>query len=193
MDGSRRRGRPRQEEVDERILEATLRLLAEGGYGHVSLDDIASAAQTTRATIYLRYSSKAELVAAAIANARRAIALPPATGITREDLVAQLRQFQESMAAPYSLPIVGTALAEAETTPEMLASLREHVVGTRREALRAILQRARARGELAAGVDIELAVAQLIGSYYALAIDGKAIAQDWAERVVGQVFAGIGQ
>lgn len=193
MDGSRRRGRPRQEEVDERILEATLRLLAEGGYGHVSLDDIASAAQTTRATIYLRYSSKAELVAAAIANARRVIALPPATGITREDLVAQLRQFQESMAAPYSLPIVGTALAEAETTPELLASLREHVVGTRREALRAILQRARARGELAAGVDIELAVAQLIGSYYALAIDGKAIAQDWAERVVGQVFAGIGQ
>jgi AcrR family transcriptional regulator len=45
-------GRPRQTELDRRILEAALRLLAERGYAHMSLDDVATAAHTTRATIY---------------------------------------------------------------------------------------------------------------------------------------------
>src|SRR5579885_1255589 len=106
------RGRPRQAVLDQRILDATLQLLAERGYAHMSMDDVATTAHTTRATIYLRYPSKAVLTAAAIVHARRSFVLPPSTGDLRQDLVAQLHHFQESMAAPYSLPIIGAALAE---------------------------------------------------------------------------------
>jgi AcrR family transcriptional regulator len=185
------RGRPRQTALDQRILQATLHLLAERGYAHMSLDDIATAAQTTRATIYLRYPSKAALAAAAIVHARRLFTLPPLIGELRYDLVAQLRHFQESMAASYSLPIIGAALAEQHTTPNLLAVLREHVVTSRRQMLRSILEEARSRGELAPDADIDLAMAQLIGSYYALAIAGEPIPSDWPERVIDQVFAGI--
>jgi AcrR family transcriptional regulator len=188
---TRPRGRPRQATLDQRILQATLRLLAERGYAHMSLDDIATAARTTRATIYLRYPSKAALAAAAIVHARRLFTLPPLTGDLRYDLVAQLRHFQESMAASYSLPIIGAALAEQHTTPNLLAVLRERVVASRRQMLRSILEEARLRGELAPDVDIDLAVAQLIGSYYALAIAGEPVPSDWPERVVDQVLAGI--
>ena len=191
MHESRPRGRPRQEALDQRILEATLGLLAEGGYAHMSLDDIATAAHTTRATIYLRYPSKAVLAVAALVHSRSSFVLPPATGKLREDLVAQLHHFQESMAAPYSLPIIGTALAEERTTPELLAALREYVVGSRRQMLRSILQEAQSRNELAPLVDIDLAVAQLIGSYYAFAIAGDPVLPDWPQRVVDQVLAGI--
>jgi AcrR family transcriptional regulator len=157
----------------------------------MSLDDIATAARTTRSTIYLRYPSKAALTAAAIVHARRSFALLPLTGELRRDLVAQLHHFQESMAAPYSLPIIGAALAEEHTAPELLAALREHVVTSRRQMLRSILQQARSRNELAPLVDIDLAVAQLIGSYYAFSIAGDPIPSDWPERVVDQVLAGI--
>ncbi|HEY0756775.1 MAG TPA: TetR/AcrR family transcriptional regulator [Ktedonobacteraceae bacterium] len=191
MKETRPRGRPRESALDERILEATLRLLAEVGYAHMSYEEIAMAAHTTRATIYLRYSSKAVLATTAIAYARRSFTLAPLTGDTRLDLLAQLRHFQESMDAPYSLPLVGVALAEAQSTPELLAALREYVISTRREGLRAILQQAQARSELEPSTDIELAVAQLIGSYYALSIAGKSVAADWPERVVGQLLAGI--
>jgi AcrR family transcriptional regulator len=188
---TRPRGRPREAVLDERILEATLRLMAEVGYARMSFDDIAIAARTTRATIYLRYPSKAALAVAAIVQARRSFVLPPPTGDLCQDLVAQLHHFQESLAAPYSLTIIGTALAEEHTTPELLAVLREQVVASRRQMLRSILQRARSRNELATLVDIDLAVAQLLGSYYAFSIAGDPIPSDWPERVVDQVFAGI--
>lgn len=191
MHATHPRGRPRQAELDYRILEATLHLLAERGYAHMSLDDIATAARTTRATIYLRYSSKAVLVAAAIVHARRSFTLPPSTGDLRQDLVAQLRHFQKSMAAPYSLPIIGAALAEEHTTPELLTALREHVVASRRQSLRTILQQAQSHHKLEPQVDVDLAVAQLVGSYYAFSIAGDPIPPNWPERVVDQVFAGI--
>lgn len=185
------RGRPRKATLDQEILEATLRLMAEVGYAHMSLDDIATAAHTTRATIYLRYPSKVALAAAAIVHARRAHVLPQTTGNLRHDLTAHLRHFQSSMAAPYSLPIIGTALAEERTAPELLKALREQVVGSRRHMIRSILQEAQARNELALQIDVELVVAQLIGSFYALYIAGDPIPSDWPERVVEQVLAGI--
>ncbi len=177
--------------LDQRILDTTLRLLAEEGYANMSLDDVATAAHTTRATIYLRYPSKTALAVAALVHSRSSFVLPPLTGKLREDLVAQLHHFQESMNAPYSLPIVGTALAEEHTTPELLVALRQYVMGSRRQMLRSILQDAQSRNELKPQVDIELAVAQFIGSYYALAIAGNPIPPDWPQRVVDQVLAGI--
>ena len=191
MDETRPRGRPREAALDERILDATLLLMAEVGYAHTSLDDIATAAHTTRATIYLRYPSKAALVAAAIVHARPSFVSSPTAGNLRQDLVAQLHHFQESMAVPYKLPIIGAALAEEHTTPELLMVLREQVVASRRQMLRSILLRAQAHNELVPSVDINLVAAQLIGSYYALAIAGDAIPPDWPERVVDQVLAGI--
>ena len=95
------------------------------------------------------------------------------------------------MAAPYSLPLIGAMLAEEHTTPELLMVFREQVVASRRQMLRSILQQAQSRHELAPLVDVNLVVAQLIGSYYALAIAGEPILPDWPERVVDQVFAGI--
>ena len=191
MSETRSRGRPRQTELDQRILAATLHLLAEEGYAHMSLDDIANAAHTTRATIYLRYASKALLVAAAIVHARSSFVSPPSTGDLRQDLVAQLHHFQESLSAPYSLPLIGAALAEEHVTPELLAVIRKHIVASRRQMLQSILKEAQSRNELAPQTDIDLAVAQLVGSYYALSIAGDTIPSDWPQRVVDQVLAGI--
>ncbi len=191
MQTTRPRGRPRLAALDQRILEATLHVLAEGGYAHMSFDDIATAAHTTRATIYLRYPSKAELTAAAIVSAQHPSALPPTRGDLRQDLIAQLRHFQESMAAPYSLPVVGMALAEASSTPELLSALREHVVAAQRRTLLSILQQAITHNELEPQIDLDLAIAQLVGSYYALSIAGECIPADWPERVVDQVLVGI--
>jgi hypothetical protein len=139
----------------------------------------------------LRYPSKAVLTGAASVHARRSFVLPPSTGDLRQDLVAQLHHFQESMAAPYSLPIIGVTQAEERTTPELLAVHHEPVVASRRHMLRSILQQAQSRNELAPLVDIDLAVAPPIGSYYAFSIVSDPILPDWPQRVVDQVLVGI--
>ena len=59
-------GRPRDPETDRAILQATLKLLTDQGYAGMSVERVASEAGVGKTTIYRRYSSKEELVAAAL-------------------------------------------------------------------------------------------------------------------------------
>lgn len=188
---SRPRGRPRAQATDARILTATLDLLGQVGYARMSLDDVAQVAGVTRPTIYLRYPNKAALARAAMASAREHTPMPPSTGDTLADLAAQLRHFQAGITHPHGLSMIGALLAEEHAMPELLALYRTEVVAPRRELIRAVLVAAQERRELSAHADIELAVSQLLGSYYSLYIEGAVISDDWPERVSAQVLRGL--
>ena len=59
-------GRPRSEASHHAIIEATLELLIESGYGALTMDAVRTRAGVGKATIYRRWSSKEELVSDAI-------------------------------------------------------------------------------------------------------------------------------
>jgi AcrR family transcriptional regulator len=177
--------------VDQRIVAATLRLMAQHGYVRMSLEEVAAAAGVTRPTIYRRYPSKAALATAALATSRRQHPPPAETGDVRTDLIAQLRHFQRGVGRPYGVSLVGTVLSEEHETPELLALYREHVVHPRRRLVRAVLDRARERGELRAGADLDLAVTMLIGAYYGQYLAGDPFPPDWAERNVDAILRGL--
>ena len=59
-------GRPRSEASHQAIIEATLELLIEGGYGALTMEAVRTRAGVGKATIYRRWSSKEELVRDAI-------------------------------------------------------------------------------------------------------------------------------
>lgn len=61
-------GRPRDATCSTRISRAALELLAEVGYDRLSMESVAERAQSSKATLYRRWSSKAELVAAVISD-----------------------------------------------------------------------------------------------------------------------------
>ena len=82
-----RRGRPRSPEVDAAILDAALRLLAAEGYARMTVDGVAAEAGVSKAAIYLRYRSKADLATAALARLRES-GRPEPTGDLRTDLTA---------------------------------------------------------------------------------------------------------
>ena len=69
------------------ILAVTLRLLQEHGYDQLTVDAVASAARASKATVYRRWPSKAELVLAAFIEGVRQVAVPPNTGSLRGDLL----------------------------------------------------------------------------------------------------------
>ena len=75
------RGRPRREGADEEILAVTLELLREKGYRELTVDAVAERAGVAKTTVYRRWPSKGDLVAAAIAP----LALP-------EDAASLLRE-----------------------------------------------------------------------------------------------------
>jgi AcrR family transcriptional regulator len=64
-----RRGRPRDARVDAAIRDATLALLAEGGYARATFEAVAERAGLQRPAIYRRFPDRAALVAAAVRGA----------------------------------------------------------------------------------------------------------------------------
>ena len=74
------------------LLAVTLELLQEHGYDRLSLDAVATTARASKATLYRRWPTKAELVLAAFVEGTRHIAVDPDTGTLRSDLLALAEQ-----------------------------------------------------------------------------------------------------
>lgn len=187
---ARSAGRPRSAEKDAVILRAALDLLASHGYARMSLSQVAASAQVSKSTIHLRWKTKADLLTAALAALRMADA-PPASGNTRADLTAVLKDFADTVERVNGMALIGTCLSEEAHTPELLSLLRERTVLPRRALLRDVLEEARARGEIRADADLEAAVSALLGPYYADYMAGRAGRQGWAEDSVALVLASL--
>lgn len=183
-------GRPRDPETERRILDATLRHLAEAGYSRMSVDNIALAAGVSKPTIYRRWPGKADLATAALRTLQ--LSEPPVdTGSTTGDLIATLENFSRSLLRPNGLSLIGTVLAEESHTPELLALFRERLVVPRRRMLHDILERAKRQGELRRGANLDAAVNLLVGAFYARYLAASAIPAGFARELVLLVWPGL--
>jgi AcrR family transcriptional regulator len=180
-------GRPRCPGKEAAILGAARTLLADRGFTRMTLDEVARVAGVSKATVHLRWRTKAELAAAALSTLRPAGTATP-TGDPRADLVAQLADFADTMIRSGGMALVGTCLAEEGHTPELLDVFREYAVLPRRAAIRRTLDRARRRGTLAADTDPDALTSALLGAFHADYLAGRVGAAEWAERTVAAVI-----
>jgi AcrR family transcriptional regulator len=188
--GTRSVGRPRDPGHDDAILDATLRQIASEGYARMSLQRIAEEAGVSKASIYLRWPTKADLATAAMEHARLA-EFPAATGDIRADLIAQLHWFQQTTERLSVMGLIGACLVEEGHTPELMQMLRERAGRPRLANLREVLQEAAERGEIDAEADIDEAARLLYGVFYAEYLPGPDLAADWADRAVDLVLRGL--
>ena len=150
------RGRKRDNTRDADILDAALDVLAELGASGLTMDLVAERAGAGKATIYRRWTSKAELVIDAVAHMKRKqvdIEHLPDTGTLRGDLLGLFKpaamevstRKRKIMTGLASLLAADQALAEAVSTA---------VVQPWAEAHFALMQRAQKRREISALADI---------------------------------------
>ncbi|HET9770038.1 MAG TPA: TetR/AcrR family transcriptional regulator [Acidimicrobiia bacterium] len=187
---ARRRGRPRSPEIDRAVLEVTLRHLADPGFGRMSLEAIAAEAGVGRAALYRRWADKAALATAALEHLRTS-ERSPRTGDTRRDLVAQLERVRRFYTQLGGMAMVGALLTEEERHPELLARFRERVVAPRREQLRAILLEGQARGDIRPDLDLDVAVAALVGTFYARYLSGDRFPPGWSDTVIETLWPSL--
>lgn len=183
-------GRPRDPDIDERVLATTRAHLARHGYEAMSLVAIAAEAGTTRQALYRRWTGKADLATAAIASLARHESRGP-TEDPRADLVRELEAFRTGVSRPDGVPMVATMLLPS-TDPALVALYRERIVAPRRSRLRSILERARDAGLVDADADIDVAVTMCTGSWYARALTGARPPTRWAERTATLVWRALG-
>ncbi|MGZ4224597.1 MAG: TetR/AcrR family transcriptional regulator [Solirubrobacteraceae bacterium] len=191
------RGRPRDERADRAILAATLELMAEHGLNDLRTDDVADRARVGKATIYRRYRSKEELVAAAVATLVSEITIPAERptreeGSTREDLLALMRGAVELYSGSVAADLMPSLVAEMRKSPELARTVREGFLTRRRAALREVLERGVTLGDLRTDLDFELALDVLGGPlFYRLLITGGPIDERLAESVVDLILTGF--
>jgi AcrR family transcriptional regulator len=183
-------GRPRSARVDDAILAAARAELAEHGYARMSVDGVAARAGVSKPTVYLRHRTKADLATAAIAS-MRVQPRPAPTDDVRADLVAHLRLLRAGLERPHGMAMLGTMLAEEHDTPELLELFRERLVAPRRRELRAVLEAARARGELRDGANLDAAVNALVGGLLARYLAGEALGGRFVATLVDTILNGL--
>jgi AcrR family transcriptional regulator len=164
---TRPRGRPRSETARTAILSAAIALLLDQGLSAMSMDDVAEFAGVSKATIYRWWASKELLALDALSTDwARTSTKPRDTGSLRGDLLAHLRPWiRQVNEKPYGRVIAGL-VAQAQTDPDFATVYREHFVQPRRDAIRPVLLRAIARGEIPADTDLEVSLDLVYGPIY---------------------------
>lgn len=165
MSESRVSGRPRSESAREAILEAGFRLLVERGYAGFGIEPVAAAAGTGKSTIYRWWNSKAELAVEAFFNATEAELRFPNTGSAESDFRAQIMELANVLRGERGRAFAGM-LAGAGSDPDLGRALGERWLAPRRAWGFERMNRAKAAGELRAGVEVGAALAVLYGPLY---------------------------
>src|SRR5918911_4206081 len=148
---SPRGGRPRDPSRDEVIRAAILRLLAEVGYGALTMDAVAAEAGVGKATINRRWRTKQDLVVDTISDLNRAEAIPPDTGSLEGDLRQMLRQMVGVINGPAGAATL-SLLSTVPHQPALAAAFRTGPLALWRQAFERIWDRAEQRGEVRPGI-----------------------------------------
>lgn len=146
-------GRPRKAEVDRRILSSAMDVFVRGGWRDFSIDEVARRAGVGKASVYLRWADKADLLFDALSAAYRPWELAPGNSL-RADLEALVTAIIGELSID-----VGWAINRAPADPDMpprLQALCRSLIDTRLQVVTAMIKAAKARGEIPADAPEDL-------------------------------------
>ncbi len=180
--------RPRVEgDREQEIFDATLRVLEEVGYDRLTMDAVAAAARASKATLYRRWNGKVALVIDALLSMKAPHDVPD-TGSLRGDLLAAFCG-DGGLTDHSAVATFASVLTAISRDEEFAAAFRDRVIGPKAAVGRQVFERARDRGELREGVDIDLLAPALAGiMLHRLFLMGLPPDQETIARVVDQII-----
>jgi AcrR family transcriptional regulator len=128
------------------LLAVTLQLLQEHGYDRLTVDAVAAKARASKATVYRRWPSKAELVLAAFIEGIRQVAVPPETGTLRGDLLRMGELICQQ--GKQHAGTIRAVLVEVSRSPALNEVMQHEFIEQRKALMNHILQQAVDRGEI---------------------------------------------
>src|SRR6476646_1811309 len=175
----------RGEHVRRSVLAAAFDELAEHGAGAATVAGVARRSGVHETTIYRRWVTKEKLFVEAMLS-RSADEIPaPDTGSIRDDLLAVVRAVIAYVTSPVGL----AALHVATLTVDENSDAREAFWAGRLDALRPVVERGIARGELRPDTDARLLLETVIAPLHGrLLLTGEPVDEKLGERVVDLVL-----
>jgi AcrR family transcriptional regulator len=145
---------------DDALRAAALTLLAQIGYDRLTVDKIAASAGAGKATIYRRWSGKAELVVDALMSQKEEFVVAD-TGNLRGDLTALALQASAAKEHPLDSQVMIGLVSALPRDPELRDVFYERLVNPHLATLKMIFERAVTRGEIAPVKNLDTVVSIL--------------------------------
>lgn len=186
------RGRPRNAAAREKVLRAARALLGAAGVGAVTIEAVAAASGVSKPTIYRTWPNAQAVVMAALMQATPVVAPPSARVRALPALRQQLRDIAAALGSRTGRSVT-LILAAADAETELSKAFRHHFILERRAEGRRLLDSAAARGEIRAGLDLDLVLDELYGAIFFRIMLGHApVDERMCERLLDQVMSGAG-
>ena len=128
------------------LLDVTLQLLQEHGYDRLTVDAVAAMARASKATVYRRWPSKAELVLAAFIEGCRQAAVAPGTGTLRGDLLRLGEVICQH--ARQQAGTIRAVMVEVSRQPALHEAMQNEFLDQRKALIQEVLHQAAERGEI---------------------------------------------
>lgn len=188
-----RKGRPRDERIDEDITAAALELLSTEGFDRFSVEAVAARAGVAKTTVYRRFPTRNDLIVGALLRLNDELPPPPAAGPVRERLIGVLNGIRRRTTESVRGRILMQVVSEGLRDPALADLVHHRVLAPRRQALRDVIADGIASGELRADVEVDTVVPVLVGPMLYLGMWSGAAATKavTVEAVVDLVLTGL--
>lgn len=183
-------GRPPDLAKRRAIIEATREVLAEVGYTSMTIDGVAQRAGASRVLVYRVWDTKLALAADALFGSMGAFEVPD-TGSLEADLRAFVAQHVERMSGDAYLKGLPGLTVELLTDPDLYRWMHVRFVQPSEDGYRAILERARARGEIEADIDPRVLTRVISGATTSLAQTGRMSRDTTTDTLVRLLLGGL--
>jgi AcrR family transcriptional regulator len=180
--------RPRSEEARKAALDATLDLLLLQGADGITFDEVAARSGVAKTTLYRHFGTKQAMLVAAASSCF--VEHPtPDTGDLLEDLRRIFDKGNDAEAKRRIPEVMPKLLASCD--PELQRCLKV-LIEERRRPVRTVLQLAQLRGEISRELDLDAALAMLIGPFVQRnMLDGDEVTDEFRDAVFETVVAGL--
>lgn len=181
---TRRRG----QDLETAILDATLDLLGTVGIGGLTMEGVAAAAHTGKASVYRRWRSKEDLLVDAIRRALPPLDVEPDTGSVRDDLIVLL-QVMAASASSRNGCALAAFMFDTSTDRELINVIKKRAMEPRDDLVVKALARGRDRGEVRPSAvttqTAEVGPALIVHKYL---MDGPPVTDDYVVDIVDNVL-----
>lgn len=178
---------PRWTEREVELLTVTLSLLHQTGYDRLTIDEVAARARASKATVYRRWPTKADLVIAAVSHGMRHAVRAPDTGSLRGDLM-RLAELITGQATALAGTLTAV-LTELRRNPRLSAVVEKELLHEKRPIFQTVLRQAADRGEIDPG-RIETDLWDLLPGYllFRFLVPGRAVTTDTIRALIDEVL-----
>ena len=182
--------RPRSEEAHRAALDTTVELLLEGGVEGVTFDEVAARSGVAKSTLYRHFGTRDDLIAKAAQGCVVEHPTPDTSSLATdlEFLFDHIGKVEEQQKVTDLLSV----LIESARWDPAMEKLRDQALTERRRPIRTVLQLAQLRGEIGPHLDLDAAVAMVVGPFtYRRTVERREVTADFAEMVLHGAVAAL--